>query len=499
MKKKVLAFVYAALFLLSILPAANLLFRHEANRKWWRKSVLYNLDLVLAPANDRLYRLGISTNPSRAIIGRYDWLYLGDFYENCISTKRRSSNSSDMEKARKIGLATQAWEKWYRLKGVRHYGIILAPDKETIYPEFLPDWARPAANSVTDALFSQVDRRIYFDTRPALKQAKAEFSYDLYYKTDSHWNPLGAYVAFRAFAEEFSRTDREFKWYPPQLTPQTIFSHWANGDLARLLRMKGKLQDDHVELRFPNQQESGDEAYYLETGGHDVNPEDLTHPVVVKSKYALNAKKVLWLRDSFGVRMTPVMSAAFAETLQIYYLGTDPARLTQLVDAYQPDYVLLTTAERLSRSSWFENFPPPIVSSGRRSNFVAVARGMPPESNDLKKVEDSPTYQISGSDPYLDFSLSGPVDGKDSQVLLLDFLCLEKTGAVEAKVSWRVAGAEFTEANSADFPINPGINTIDFSALPPWTQAGAIAQLRVGFKSPKSCSIFNLNRLELGK
>ena len=39
-------------------------------------------------------------------------------------------------------------------------------------------------------------------------------------------------------------------------------------------------------------------------------------PLLVKSADSLNNKKVLWLRDSFGIGMSSLMAASFSDVLQ---------------------------------------------------------------------------------------------------------------------------------------------------------------------------------------
>jgi hypothetical protein len=79
---------------------------------------------------------------------------------------------------------------------------------------------------------------------------------------------------------------------------------------------------------------------------------------LVKSKNALNHKRVLWLRDSFGTAMEPYMAATFSETLQIHYKWVTPEMFARLVNSYKPDYVFITVVERAARKPWFTNLPP---------------------------------------------------------------------------------------------------------------------------------------------
>jgi len=212
MKRKVLIFVCVALLALAVVPAINLkLGTEKKGYERWSKFVLYNLDFALPYRSRFFYSLGISTDPKQVIIGKNDWLYLGDQYEKTITTMRRGAIAEDVEAAKKIGFATKSWEQWLKLKGVRLFQVMLGPNKSTIYPEFLPDWAHPAADSVTNTLLTNVSQGLYVDTSSALRTAKSEFSEPLYYQTDTHWNSLGAWVAFRALGKSVAHTQTELR------------------------------------------------------------------------------------------------------------------------------------------------------------------------------------------------------------------------------------------------------------------------------------------------
>ncbi len=228
MKKRVFIFICVALATLAVVPVINLKFgnaQKQGEKKWWSSSVLYNIDFALPFLSRFFYSLGISTDPDQVIIGKNGWLYLGDKHNITITVKRRGAMAWNMEIAKRIGLATKSWEQWLKLKGVRLYQVMLAPDKDTIYPEFLPDWAQPAANSATDALLANVSREIYLDTRPALRAAKSQFSEPLYYKTDSHWNQLGSWVAFHALSMKVARTEVGLHWLSEQKIRQESRIH----------------------------------------------------------------------------------------------------------------------------------------------------------------------------------------------------------------------------------------------------------------------------------
>jgi len=365
-RKRVLVFLCLALTALAVVPVLNLLFfqvETEKGEVWWSRSVLYNIDFALPFLNRFLYPLGISTEPAQVVIGENGWLYLGDKYRETITRKRRGPSDEDHDRARKIGRAARSWETWLREKGVRLYRVILAPDKATVYPEFLPQWARPAATTATDSLLDEAGGRVYIDTRSALREAKCEFPESLYYKTDTHWTSFGAWAAFRAFAMRIADDQPGLRTLSEKQVNFVNAGERPGGDLANFLRMREAFRDGEVIVRIKTDAPVETEQYDFETGrlkSSGGNPGVMSpkSPLLVKSKNALNRKKILWLRDSFGYAMAPFMAATFSETLQLQNTDGDSDSLARLVDVYHPDYVFVTVVERDVYNRRFEREPP---------------------------------------------------------------------------------------------------------------------------------------------
>jgi len=357
MKRKVLIFIWIAIVVILAVPITNLALGNiKKTDKWWRQSVIYNMDFALPWITRLVYPLGISLFPNQTIIGFDNWLYLGDLYALTITAKRNGSTEADHKTAQKIGVALSAWDEWLHKHGVTAFKIMLGPDKETIYPEFLPNWARPAVPSPTDTLMKHVEG-LYVDTRPALHQAKTTYSAPLYYKTDTHWNKLGAWIAFRTFTNELSRTEKG-QWLTDKDVKISETKERGRGDLSSFLRVKKPLKDQEMAVEILRPTSISVSQYDFETGkliSSTGNPH--AGPILSKSPNALNQKKVLWLRDSFGTAISPFMAATFSETLQLHYGKATPERFAELVQSYKPDYVFMTVVERDSRSAIFENPP----------------------------------------------------------------------------------------------------------------------------------------------
>ncbi len=374
MKKRVLAFVCIVLITLAVVPVLNILSNTvlsptrgaTGERGGWWTYASYNLDSSSALLNGLLYQFGISTDSTQVVIGREGWLYLGDGYAEVRSVARRGQTAADIAQGCRTASALESWETWLRGKGVRIYEVIAAPNKGTIYPEHLPTWAKPSQFSATDALVGCGGKQRILDLRPALFLAKNESPYPLYYRTDTHWNSLGAAYGFSALMSHLHLTEPTLSWEAEQAIAVVRVDDRSAGDLARFLRLEQSLADEEPVIALLENASIDTTQYDFESrkvirsGGNPLVADSRT-PLYVVSPNAPNKKKVLWLRDSFGTALAPFFAATFTETVQIDWveaLRKDGELLIELVDSWHPDYLLVTVVERSAGNGLLATLPP---------------------------------------------------------------------------------------------------------------------------------------------
>lgn len=505
MRRSVLVFLAAVLLSILSIPIINILAAPSRDSiKWREKAFLYNVDFASRWAALLLYPFGISTNPKQVIVGRDGWLFLGDQYDETRTVDRRPPSTADFVLGQQIGSATEAWDAYLASKGVKLFRVIIGPNKGTIYPEYLPFWAKPSSPNATDSLFAGTGKVHYVDLRWALLAAKANQPEALYYKTDTHWNSLGAAIAFQAFAQQVGTAAPEIQW-PSQKAYELIrVDPRGGGDLANFLRLQAHLSDSEPiinasSLPLETSQSDFDTMELLNQGG---NPrvDAPTKPLLVKSVGALNKKKVLWLRDSFGVALSPLMAATFSEVVQLHWgkaIKPD-GRFLQLVEEWKPDYVFFTVVERGARAPWFSAYPPPVIvpmgigfKQSRTTSMVAL--------NHLLKGETDSPLKIVGNDPFVAFALSNAANPSETHYLEIDLTCVDGSPSVPLQLFWLEDGQPaFDEEHSAKFSFRTGHNLIDLRTLPKWGSATAISQIRVDVDAQNSCANFKLKNPSLG-
>jgi len=137
------------------------------------------------------------------------------------------------------------------------------------------------------------------------------------------------------------------------------------------------------------------------------------------------------------------------------------------------------------------------IRSGKPKCFISLGHGSPSGINDMTKVEGSEAYRISGSDPFVMFTLTNHVRTLDASQLVFELNCGEKKEPVQVQVFWHSAGTVLSEANSVRFVTNPGITAIDLSLLFSWAHAGAVTAVRVDFDSPSVCPVLTIQSIPL--
>lgn len=539
MKRRIAVFFLVSAAILSIMPAINVLSTKDRNAiRWTDRGFLYNVDGLSAFASRLLLPLGISTDPEQTVVGRNEWLYLGDKHQLTLSTDRRPQTAEDVETARRIAEATAAWDAHLAARGVRLFRIMVAPNKGSVYPEHMPDWARPASPNGTDALFATPGLTRHIDLRPALIAERSKQPASLYYKTDTHWNFLGAGLAFRAFAREVAPEAPELRWPAEDTYAISRVDRRIGGDLARFLRIPEHFDDEEpipnsFSLPVQTTQYDYESGQVVHKGG---NPpvDSPVRPLLVRSEGALNQKKVLWLRDSFGQMMAPMMAATFSDVIQLHWseaLDQD-MRLARLVEEWKPDYVFVTVVERASRDPKFALPPPSAAAAAAASNAAPRATAAAPSATAASPVTpaapaatatvagialDRPVvakafatqhlvaegreggYRVAGVDPYIDFGFAAPIDPARTPYLRLAIECVDGSRTVPVQIFWLAEGVDYySEQNSVRLVFETGSRVFDLRTMSGLPRGAAIRRLRVDTDAGRACTQRRIQAPEVG-
>ncbi len=223
--------------------------------------------------------------------------------------------------------------------------IVIAPEKYSVMHDALPDYVVAADSNKADQfarLISEleiplVDLRHYLDS---LQQTDDE---PFYYKNDSHWNPYGAFMAYR-------RIMQMVKTIYPQVPVLSLddFTMQRNehigGNLVDLIAMKQHLNEDIATLtpRF--------ESLHTPIGTSPYEaPSFFPQTNMFFAGYQMandTLPSLLVVRDSFTNYLLPYMSESFGRSVFIWdgwHLGLN----APIVEKEKPDLYILIVLESL--------------------------------------------------------------------------------------------------------------------------------------------------------
>lgn len=145
---------------------------------------------------------------ARAVIGKDGWLYF-DNHNSLLDATGRAQISDEMI-ARGVESFGRNWQKM-RAKNI-NYLLVIAADKSTIYPEFLPDYIVAKGPHRIDKFLTALKAKYpdfpVVDLRPTLLAAKKNEI--IYHKTDTHWNKRGAHYGYVEIMHALAKKDRRF-------------------------------------------------------------------------------------------------------------------------------------------------------------------------------------------------------------------------------------------------------------------------------------------------
>lgn len=290
--------------------------------------------------------VSIGTSPSeKVVIGKSGWL----FYTNQELTdqNRGALPLSDRWLLRyKVGFESQ--RKWLEKRNIKHL-LLPTPDKNTLYPEYMPDWVKwvgPSRYKQTLGYLS-ANAEPYVNVLPALEAAKSR-NERIYLQTDTHWSCLGGFRAYETLLDEVDKlnlpgverlAESDIRFTPLEPTP--------GGDMARnLLLLDDILREGlNVECEIKNLPELT--ATRVSDGFVAKNPL-LQRQQQQRWQYRKGdgevRTSVLLFRDSYSHVLIPYLAVTFDELVVVPRPRIEFDRAE--IKRFKPDLVIYQFVER---------------------------------------------------------------------------------------------------------------------------------------------------------
>ena len=287
----------------------------------------------------------------RVVLGEDRWLYFSGA-NNAILSDYRGVAPFTEDELRAWQTALEHRSRWLADHGIA-YLFVVAPEKQSIYPEHMPDAVRRvSATTRLDQLLDHLAAHSdvpFVDLRPALRAAKNEGL--VYEKTGTHWNGYGAFIAYREILTALQTRYPELDPTPLEAFEVSNLSR-TGIDLARMIGLTHVYREEG-DVRLTPRFES--QSRRVTEGLHPLDVEFPEHarPFAMENPDA--RLRAVVFRDSFATALVPFLSEHFARSAFYWprprkqQIPLDPA----LIETEKPDIFIDEWVER----SWMQTMP----------------------------------------------------------------------------------------------------------------------------------------------
>ena len=217
--------------------------------------------------------------------------------------------------------------------------LMVCPDKPFIYFKYMPDYIkRKSIKSGTDIFVEYIknntDIKVVYPKEELLKYKN---KYQLYYKYDTHWNNLGAYIGYSELMKSLNIcVDNIDNVNIKSLSANERFNFggiYHYNDMANMLSLsKIKYYNDDKAYIISNYiMKNYETNYYISYYNFSFN-----------SKYYKSKDNIMIIRDSFIMGMLDYIATRFKQSEFIHIDSFKNENITE----YNPDIVVFESVEK---------------------------------------------------------------------------------------------------------------------------------------------------------
>jgi hypothetical protein len=311
--------------LLSALAQPGVSLANLSDNFRWRKELISLHNGFRLQAGDRVFH--------DAIIGTDGW----EFYTSDLSLPEyQRIQWLDSTQLKRIQVRLGRLRASLASQG-RTLLVVIAPDKSSIYPAHMPT-AIPVIGESSgldrlDALMSANEDHTVLDLRQALFRESAH--QDVYYKTDTHWNDLGAYYAYVEIMHALASAR-------PELEPRPLSEF-------RYAHIGGTTRDLSMMLGVPQlKEDTWTLTASFETGTRTiVRPVANAPDIQVSTGPDITLPRLLIIHDSFyQAGLQKLMEPHFSTIIDLPLWPHADAAPRGWLTTESPDIVVIEMAER---------------------------------------------------------------------------------------------------------------------------------------------------------
>jgi hypothetical protein len=286
---------------------------------------------------------GSMSGNSPVVVGKEGWLYLAkDRNIDVLEEHRAVKPLTDAQLQHLVSLYEER-RAWLAERGIK-YLVVVAPNKDTLYPEYLPDEFKQVGQaSRMDQIMAYLETNSklnVLDLRPVLREAKK--TAQVFYATDSHWNARGAFPSYQALIE---RLGKDF----PGLKPMSANDFYAQdytflgGDLSYMVGLEELITERKVFMLPKKPLSARGESTGVFKPGY-------TQPAQASARDNPSLPKAVFFHDSYFWEILGFLGEHFSHAIYVWVrpgLGGKQSLFDQeLIEAEKPDVVVEQIAER---------------------------------------------------------------------------------------------------------------------------------------------------------
>lgn len=266
-----------------------------------------------------------TSGTDQVVVGEDGWLYYGE-------TSGHFTGENRLTEAELAGVLDylEALSVYFAQRDIQ-FVFVCAPNKNTIYPEFMPDNFLQAPGSDAQRVVAGLQARQVVS--PDLVEIFGKKEELLYHQLDSHWNNRGAAIAGETVLKLVGK--------------DLSYSHL---DFAVRQDFDGDLED----MLYPDGLTTKDsQVYYKHVFTYQyLSTVRTMMEMEITTKREDQTGSLLMVRDSFGSSLIPYMADAFGEG---YFTRQSMTQVLSETEGY--DVVVLEIAERNLRNLLKEELP----------------------------------------------------------------------------------------------------------------------------------------------
>ena len=273
---------------------------------------------------------------NRTLVGTDGWLYLTAGESLTDYQRVPPFSPAQLNKIRQV---LEKFQRRVQADGTE-FLFVIPPDKSTIYPEHIPfvisQTAKPSRlDQLTTYLVENSSPLHFLDLRPTLLEAGD--TYPLYYATDSHWTPMGAFFAYQKIIEALQLSFPELSYH--SLSDYKIVNYDPTPlDMPTII---GSTSLAEASFALAPIHQPGAVTMSIDTPSPD-GPRQL----YFSHTNDQNAPTALIFDDSFITALQPFLAEHFSSAVYINYFAVPNISSLTWYEQFHPDIVIFEMTER---------------------------------------------------------------------------------------------------------------------------------------------------------